>query len=90
MQIGPVTENHVAGMMDSKTGYQSNQIFCHLNHFPSHKLEETVGQDACPDTLMSFPGSAPGKLQKNRHANTNLEHLTGELMISQKKASDYP
>ena len=58
MQIGPVTENRVVGLND-ETGYQSNRIFCHTNHFSSYKLEEAVGQDACTDTSMSFPGSAP-------------------------------
>ena len=72
-------------MIDPETGYHSNWIFCHTNHFSSYKLEETVGQDACTDILMSFPGSAPGKLQKNLHANTHLEHLSGKLR--QKKKS---
>lgn len=86
MQIGPVTENRVARLND-ETGYQSNRIFCHTNHFSSYKLEEAVGQDAFTDTSMSFPGSAPGKRLKNLHANTHLEHLIGKLS-RKKKVSD--
>ena len=72
-------------MIDPETGYQSNRIFCHTNHFSGYKLEETVGQDVRTDILMSFPGSPPGKLQKNLHANTHLEHLIGKP--SRKKKS---
>ena len=72
-------------MIDPETGYHSNWIFCHTNYFSGYKLEETVGQDACTDILMSFPGSAPGKLQKTLHANTHLENLIGKL--SRKKKS---
>ena len=72
-------------MIDPETGYQSNRIFRHTNYFSGYKLEETVGQDACTDILMSFPGSAPGKLQKTLHANTHLENLIGKL--SRKKKS---
>ena len=71
-------------MIDPETGYQSNQIFCNTNRFSSYRLEERVGQDACTDILMSFPGSATRKLQKNLHANTRLEHLIGKL--SRKKS----
>lgn len=70
MQIGPVTENRVVRLND-ETGYQSNRIFCHTNHFSSYKLEEAVGQDAFTDTSMSFPGSAPGKrLKKPAYQHT--------------------
>ena len=77
-------------MIDPETGYQSNQIFCNTNHFSSYKLE-IKSWTGClyGHSNVVWPGSAPGKLQKNVHANTHLEHLTGKLSRKKNLCPDY-